>query len=1101
MKKILVTVCLIACVLFTISSATAADVNQTIADEDNTLIATTEDTVLQTDAGTFTALQNKINNAAEGSTITLENDYAYDGGFDANGITISKSLTINGKGFKIDSNGNARIFNITGDNVKISQLTLTNGYVSENEGGAIYWSGNQGTLNECTFEYNVACAGGAIAWAGTDGTIIKSTFNRNNATEDYNYGGAIHITSRGLTVTDSVFYKNYALGDGGDAGAISVDGDDASIIRCTFERNYARSTGGAVYWAGENGTLKDTRFIHDYATEAGAICYTGYDNIVSNCSFEECYSLQGGAVGTDYCILNLDNCIFKDNYAEYRGGAIFVNVFGETCITNCKFYSNYITSGSGTGGNHGGAIYSKSEEKNTIKDSLFENNTSVYLGGAVYLADDGKSIITNCIFKDNTANYAAVTIAGNSASLTNSTFSKNYGRYGAGDVYWTGDDGYMDNCNFTNSDADGEGGAVYWSGANGRLFNAVFANHDIGYLNHGGAVYWTGTNGTLTNAVFYNNSAFDAGAIRWKGNNGHILDSAFTDNHASLNGGAIDVDATNVAVCNCSFQDNSAMNGGAVKWSGDEGSMDKCTFTSNTASVAGGAINWGGNKGNVNNSQFRENTADDDGGAVFWFGDDGILKYNRFDNNYTNHNDIIIEGNNVKVMPITVEIKSSDLSKYYGGSQKAIVTLTENNEPLAGVNVKITVDSRIFNVKTDTNGQASLDLNLEPGTYDVVSEYDGVTATSKVTVKSTLSISDAEGTYMNSKVIATFLDASGNALTSKAVTFKVGDKTYSATTNANGVGSANVDLDVGTYAVTAINPINNEQKSVKLTISKAKSDVALTVIQNTAEVSLTASITPSTATGRVTFAVIPAQNYGGLVSYLTENRKDYQANIVNGKATVSISDLASGSYSAFVIYDGDNNVESFESGFTDFNVDEVYPVLTANDLTKTYGSSNKLLINLKDSKGNPIVDGDVNVDIAGWITPVKTDANGNANANVNVAPGTYNAKITYGDLQTTAKVVVKKATPKITAKAKTFKVKTKTKKYTVTLKVNGKVMKNTKVTLKVNKKTYTAKTNSKGVATFKITKLTKKGTYKTTITYKGSSSYNKVTKTIKIKCK
>ena len=102
----------------------------------------------------------------------------------------------------------------------------------------------------------------------------------------------------------------------------------------------------------------------------------------------------------------------------------------------------------------------------------------------------------------------------------------------------------------------------------------------------------------------------------------------------------------------------------------------------------------------------------------------------------------------------------------------------------------------------------------------------------------------------------------------------------------------------------------------------------------------------------------------------------------------------------------------------------------------------------------------------------------------------------------TVKVTVNKANAKLTAKKKTFKAKKKTKKYTVTLKTDkNKVMKKIKLYLKVNGKTYTAKTNSKGKATFKITKLAKKGSFKATVTFKGNSNYNKVTKTIKIKCR
>ena len=165
---------------------------------------------------------------------------------------------------------------------------------------------------------------------------------------------------------------------------------------------------------------------------------------------------------------------------------------------------------------------------------------------------------------------------------------------------------------------------------------------------------------------------------------------------------------------------------------------------------------------------------------------------------------------------------------------------------------------------------------------------------------------------------------------------------------------------------------------------------------------------------------------------------------------------------------------------------------------------------LKDSKGNLLSGVKLTVVLNGKTYTPTTNANGQVKVSTNgLAPvKTYKATITfkgnskYDKSTTTAKVVVKKATPKLTAKAKTFKKSVKTKKYSITLKTNqNKVMKNTKLTLKVNGKTYSAKTNSKGKATFKITKLTKKGTFKATITYKGSAYYNKVTKKVNIKCK
>ena len=186
-------------------------------------------------------------------------------------------------------------------------------------------------------------------------------------------------------------------------------------------------------------------------------------------------------------------------------------------------------------------------------------------------------------------------------------------------------------------------------------------------------------------------------------------------------------------------------------------------------------------------------------------------------------------------------------------------------------------------------------------------------------------------------------------------------------------------------------------------------------------------------------------------------------------------------------------------------VNKITTKLTANNVTATYNVNKNLIISLKDSKGNPIQNISVSVDL-GSVKNYVTDEKGQIKVPVQkLVPKTYVAKIKfkgnshYIESETADVVVVKKATPKIGAKAKSFKVKTKTKKYAITLKNNKKqALKNTKVYLKVKGKTYAAKTNSKGKATFKITKLTKKGKFNTAIIYKGNKYYKKVTKKTKI---
>ena len=227
---------------------------------------------------------------------------------------------------------------------------------------------------------------------------------------------------------------------------------------------------------------------------------------------------------------------------------------------------------------------------------------------------------------------------------------------------------------------------------------------------------------------------------------------------------------------------------------------------------------------------------------------------------------------------------------------------------------------------------------------------------------------------------------------------------------------------------------------------------------------------------------------------------------LNG-TNIIVSGLDAGTYTLTVTTIADKNHNSITKNAT-ITVNKLKTGLTGNTITTTYNINKDLVITLKDSIGNALMDVKVTVDLNG-VKTYTTDKNGQVKVSTKgLAPKTCTAKITFnGNLNyekstKNVKVTVKKATPKLTAKKKTFKKSVKVKKYTIVLKDNlGKAIKKAKVTIKVDKKTYTAKTNAKGKATFKIKKLTKKGTYKSTITYKGNAYYNKVTKKVKIKLK
>ena len=244
------------------------------------------------------------------------------------------------------------------------------------------------------------------------------------------------------------------------------------------------------------------------------------------------------------------------------------------------------------------------------------------------------------------------------------------------------------------------------------------------------------------------------------------------------------------------------------------------------------------------------------------------------------------------------------------------------------------------------------------------------------------------------------------------------------------------------------------------------------------------------------------------ITAVTEGAVGITAKINGENATVKgniiiIPILNAGIYNLTVttVPDGNHNPVTKSVNVT---VNKADSRVTSQGLETEYNDYKYLVVNIRDSEGNPISDAYANITINGVTYKCKTDRNGNAQLIIRLNPKTYTATVTFEDENhnkktITATVIVKKAKTIINANKKTFKKSKKVKKYTVTLKDNlKKPMKNAKLTLKVKGKTYRAKTNSNGKAVFKIKKLTKKGKYKATVTFKGNTYYKNAVRKVKI---
>lgn len=148
------------------------------------------------------------------------------------------------------------------------------------------------------------------------------------------------------------------------------------------------------------------------------------------------------------CSPLINNCVFKNNMAGYRGGAVMVYGIGNflgsaNCnptINRCKFEGN--------SSQYGGAIsiggYNQGGKANVhLSDCIFLNNFSSVEGGAIHItAASGKSsdTIRNCTFSGNSANNGGamrIDLTGSPSStqlLMNCLFVNNIASAGGGAI-------------------------------------------------------------------------------------------------------------------------------------------------------------------------------------------------------------------------------------------------------------------------------------------------------------------------------------------------------------------------------------------------------------------------------------------------------------------------------------------------------------------------------------------------------------------------------------------------------------------------------------------------------------------------------------------
>ena len=528
--------------------------------------------------GTFSDVQNGINQARSGDTIYLNNhtftgsgsEISVAGGWFSNKdeITIDGSINPNKGGTgnemsTLDAKSSSRVFNIGASSITLKNIIITNGKYSGRDanGAGVYSSGSNLVLENCVISNCEASSSSrgdvhSALYSENTVTLSRCTLVNNKATSTYN------------TVTNSYVVRTASF--------------DGSMTDCIVRDNYVSSIGamaiGITIVGSSSNKVSNTKFMNNYAT-----------------------STNGNAFGAALQVLGtVSNCTFEYNQANSdvnnsHAGALCFRP-GST-VYNCTFIGNIAYRGAAT------TFHASGE----LKDCIFINNTATGFGGAISTGYDGttgqKVKISNSYFEGNAAPIGgAITTHGNDITVDNSTFISNKAADDGGAVYVVDDGITVLNSNFGNNSAKNHAGAIYVKGNNVKIQNATFVNNSAHFA---GAVRVEGSYVNVLNATFIGNKAISdgvsksqAGALGISGNNVNIDSSYFANNTVEGDAGAIGVKGSHIKVTNSQFYSNHAnpfnndLNtglGGAIYTMGNNVTYDDAIFRYNTA-VNGSAL-------------------------------------------------------------------------------------------------------------------------------------------------------------------------------------------------------------------------------------------------------------------------------------------------------------------------------------------------------------------------------------------------------------------------------------------------------------------------------------------------------------------------------
>lgn len=431
---------------------------------------------------------------------------------------------------------------------------------------------------------------------------------------------------------------------------------------------------------------------------------------------------------------------------------------------------------------------------------------------------------------------------------------------------------------------------------------------------------------------------------------------------------------------------------------------------------------------------------------------------------------------NFNILSNTTFLYAQKLVKYYrNGTQFHAQLLDSQHNPLAGKTIRVFVDGVWNNCTTDENGWITLNINLNPGHYEVSCYYYGDSEDEYSFDNTTIDVlptvlGNSEVKYYGQSPYLTikFLDGAGNPIRDSQFVISIDNNKYVAYTDSKGIFNFNLNLNAGIHKISVNNPYDGLVVDYTL-------EVLTTIETNTITKVL----------GDNKYYSVSLSDKDG--NKLSNTNVDV---IINGVKKVVKTDK-NGEFKLSMELTPKNYLVTVINPVTTEYVEKTIKVLhpvSSSDLVMYYQSGSYFKVRIIGAGGKVAGSGQiVKFTINKKTYSIKTDKNGYASLKINLNVGKYKIASKYNGYTKYNYITVKSLLSASDMSKKkgyvTFSAKL--------VNSNGKAAQGKKIVFKFKNKKYVSKTNSKGIAYIKL-KLNRAGKYYITSSYGKMSIKNKI---------